>query len=108
MKILPFVFLLCSSLALCSCVTRIHGIPNLDTVCYTSVYRGGQPNHEGWVYLKNAGVTNVIKLNEKSEWGDKEAESLGMTVHYYPISLETVENKMKELKPIVDFRKIAS
>jgi calcineurin-like phosphoesterase family protein len=28
--------------------------------------------------------------------------------NYYPISLETVENKMKELKPIVDFRKIAS
>jgi len=28
--------------------------------------------------------------------------------NYFPISLDTVESKMKELKPIVDFRKTAS
>jgi protein tyrosine/serine phosphatase len=72
---------------LCSCVALngAHGIPNFDRV-EAEVYRGGQPTHEGWLYLQSLGVTNVVKLNRESEGSDREAEALGMTVHRFPIS----------------------
>jgi hypothetical protein len=75
--------------ALCSCTSlnRTHGIPNFDRVT-ADVFRGGQPTHEGWLYLQSLGVTNVVKLNRESEGSDAEAETLGMTVHRFPISYQ--------------------
>ena len=74
-------FLLCS----CQTVPLDNGIPNFRQVT-NSVYRGGQPNPDGWAYLKSIGVTNVVKLNEESEGSDADAVKLGMTVHRFPIS----------------------
>jgi hypothetical protein len=75
--------------ALCSCASlkETHGVPNFDRV-EAEVYRGGQPTHEGWLYLKSLGVTNVVKLNRESEGSDAEAETLGMTIHRFPISYQ--------------------
>lgn len=56
-----------------------HGIHNLMTV-EPGVYRGGQPDAEGWAYLKTLGVKTVIKLNYEYEGSDQEAVKLGMTV----------------------------
>ena len=75
-------------IACCSCATQsiTHGIPNFDQfdVCNYN-YRGGQPTYDGWVYLQNLGITNVVKLNTEAEGSDAEAKSIGMTVHEYPI-----------------------
>ncbi len=60
--------------------TTTHGIPNF-AVLDDNIYRGGQPTAEGWAYLKSIGVTNVVKLNEKSEAEDK----TDLTVNYFPI-----------------------
>src|ERR1017187_381602 len=72
----------------CSTMLYTNGVPNLSKVDYT-VYRGGQPTKEGWDYLYNVlHITNVVKLNTIEEGSDKYAESLGMKVNYYPISLQ--------------------
>jgi tyrosine-protein phosphatase SIW14 len=59
--------------------TISHGIPNLVTVG-PGIYRGGQPDSEGWAYLKALGVKTVIKLNYEYEGSDQEAADLDMTV----------------------------
>ena len=65
-----------------------HGIPNLHTVA-PGIYRGGQPDNDGWNWLRRQGVTNVVKLNEMDDVPgstDDYAEIIGMQVHYLPIS----------------------
>ena len=88
-KLLSAVAVSCSVLALCSCATApmTHGIPNFAQVDY-NIFRGGQPNATGWVYLKSIGVTNVVKLNDESEGSDRDAAALGMVINYFPISLQ--------------------
>ena len=61
-------------------------IPHLSTVD-TGIYRGGQPDDQGWMQLKKLGVTRVIKLNTCEEGYDVAAEALGMEVVYEPITL---------------------
>jgi hypothetical protein len=75
------------ALSLCSCRTTpvTHGIPNLAQV-EIGVWRGGQPNAEGWQYLATLGVKRDIKLNPVSEGSDNLAVSNGMQVVYLPIS----------------------
>jgi protein tyrosine/serine phosphatase len=82
-----FVLLTCiTSLPACSTLGRqnelsnaTHGIPNFAIVD-PGVFRGGQPNTEGWEYLKSLGVKTVVKLNFESEGSDQEAKDLGMAV----------------------------
>jgi protein tyrosine/serine phosphatase len=76
-------------LGLCSCVTQqiYHGIPNLAQV-EPGVWRGGQPDSEGWRYLKSLGIKRDIKLNTIHEASDAVAISSGMEVIYLPINLE--------------------
>ena len=64
-----------------------HSIPNLFTVeqAAPAVFRGGQPGPVGWQWLCGEGVRTVIKLNTESEGSDAGAESLGMTVHRFPV-----------------------
>lgn len=65
------------------------------------IYRGGQPDAEGWQYLKSLGITNVIKLNTEREGSDALAESLGMKVGQFVITTtqqllgRSVEEKVK-------------
>lgn len=74
------------------------------------VYRGGQPKSQaGWVYLQSIGVSNVVKLNPKSEASDDAARALGMTVNYFPINKphqllvkpdrQSVSNAVAAIKP---------
>lgn len=73
------------SVLACSSVSKTHGIPNLAQV-EPGVWRGGQPNTQGWAWLASQGVTNVIKLNTEGEGSDAGAEALGMTVMRLPIT----------------------
>lgn len=73
---------------LCGCVTSPSGggIPNLAQVS-PGVYRSGQPTTIAqWQQLVSLGVSNVVKLNTEAESTDDLAKSLGMAVHYLPIS----------------------
>jgi hypothetical protein len=91
MKLSILLFTL--TLAVCGCSTHptVHGIPNFAPVDPTNhIYRGAQPaGAEGWTYLKSLGVTNVVKLNLKSEGSDDLAEKLEMRVCYRPITIES-------------------
>lgn len=75
--------LLLIPLLLCSCASpvREHGIPNAAWV-EQGVMRGGQPNAEGWAFLRSLGLTNVIKLNT----GQPDAVHTGMTVLWAPMT----------------------
>lgn len=64
------------------------GVPNLATVDGDSVWRGGQPTEDGWHFLENLGVTNIIKLNTEAEGSDEYAEWAGWTINRFPITLE--------------------
>lgn len=57
MKTINLVFL---AVMLCSCAHD--PLPNFHKVG-PGIYRGGQPSAEGWKTLRNAGVSNVVKLN---------------------------------------------
>ena len=48
----------------------MNNIPNFATVD-TNIYRGGQPDAQGWEYLEELGVTRVAKLNMDSEAKDE-------------------------------------
>ncbi len=64
-----------------------NGIPNFAAVdASKGIYRGGQPDAEGWQYLKSLGVTNVVKLNTENEGSDVMAEALGMKVWTFVIT----------------------
>lgn len=77
------------------------GVPNLATVDGDSVWRGGQPTEDGWHFLENLGVTNVVKLNTEVEGSDEYAEWAGWTIHRFPITLEQqwVGTGLKEIIP---------
>jgi hypothetical protein len=63
-------------------------IPNLRLVSEPAIYRSGQPTTMAqWLYLRDTcGVSNVIKLNERTEAEDR--LPAGMTLYYFPISNE--------------------
>jgi protein tyrosine/serine phosphatase len=62
------------------------GIPNLFAVEQElNLWRGGDPTLNGWLYLKDLGITTVIKLNTASEGSDAQAEVLGVAVFRFPI-----------------------
>lgn len=90
MKLSILLFTLALAVCGCSDHPTVHGIPNFAPVDSTNhIYRGAQPaGAEGWTYLKSLGVTNVVKLNLKSEGSDDFAEKLGMRVCYRPITIE--------------------
>lgn len=92
----PLPLFLC--LLLCGCATPkpMNGIPNLSQVS-TGIWRGGQPTLEGWFWLKQHGVTNVIKLNPEYEASDQPAVALGFNVQAYPI--DTMEMIFGHPKP---------
>ena len=86
-----------------------NGIPNLRLV-EPGVWRSGQPDAAGWVWLRSVGVSNVIKLNTWDEGaGDSTARAIGMTVHEHPISTiqqlvtgpdpEDIATAVSEIKP---------
>jgi tyrosine-protein phosphatase SIW14 len=83
------VWLLLAALGLCGCATHqiSHGIPNLAQV-EAGVWRGGQPDFEGWQYLKSLGIKRDLKLNTIREASDALAISNGMEIIYLPINLE--------------------
>ena len=64
------------------CATRpsVNGVPNFAEV-EAGIYRGGQPNEQGWQFLRSLGVTNVVKLNR--EVADTPAD--GMNVYCIPL-----------------------
>ena len=74
-------------LALCSCAgpKAVHGIPNFAEI-EPGLWRGGQPNAEGWRHLKSLGVHRVVKLNTGGAESDGLASSNGMRVVYLPIT----------------------
>jgi tyrosine-protein phosphatase SIW14 len=61
----------------------VHGIDNFGVVA-PGIYRGGQPNADGWRYLLSLGVTNVVKLNTEEEGNDA---GPNLMVRAFPISL---------------------
>ena len=69
------------------CATRpsVNGVPNFAEV-EAGIYRGGQPNEQGWQFLRSLGVTNVVKLNR--EVADTPAD--GMKVHFIPLPPATI------------------
>ena len=73
-------------IALTGCATAPSHIPSLAVV-EPGIWRGGQPDAEGWKQLKLLGVTNVVKLNLEMEGSDKRAEELGLRVYRVPIGL---------------------
>ena len=68
-------------LAICGCKSApiTHGIPNLALV-EPGVWRGGQPNAEGWAWLKSQGVLYDVKLNTWDEASDMQAITNGIFV----------------------------
>ena len=67
-------------------MTNSPGIPNLFSVEQSqNIWRGGQPSPEGWIWLKEHGVTDVVKLNTEGEGSDALATRMGMKVHPFPI-----------------------
>jgi len=82
-KLIIILFLLCA--CACSSIPTYHGIPNFALVA-EDVYRGGQPDYEGWAYLYRIGVTTVVKLNTEQEGRDIEAEMMGIKVVRIPIT----------------------
>lgn len=75
-------------LALCGCVSprAQHGIPKFAQVS-PNIYRGGQPDAEGWRWLRELSVYEVVKLNSDAEGSDALAAQFGMVVHRMPISV---------------------
>ncbi len=85
--------LICATLVACGggllagCVTRpvVNGVPNFAEVA-AGIYRGGQPNAQGWQFLRTLGVTNIVKLNR--EVADQPAD--GMKVYSIPLPPATI------------------
>ena len=86
-KLVCAAAVVCGSWFLAGCVTRpvVNGVPNFAEV-QTGLYRGGQPNEQGWQFLRSLGVTNVVKLNR--EVADTPAD--GMIVHFIPLPPATI------------------
>lgn len=62
-------------------------IPNLLPVD-SGIWRGGQPDDDGWNYLNTLGIKTVVKLNTDKENSDVAAAALGMELVYCPIDLD--------------------
>jgi hypothetical protein len=73
----------------CASVPIGSDVPNFKAIdAAQAEYRGGQPTTLAqWQHIRSLGVTNVTKLNPKSEGSDDLALQVGMTVHYFPIDL---------------------
>lgn len=86
-KLVNAAVLVCSSWLLAGCATRplVNGIPNFAEIS-PGLYRGGQPNDQGWQFLRSLGVTNIVKLNR--EMADQPAE--GMNVYFIPLPPATI------------------
>src|SRR5688572_6498394 len=50
------------------------------------VYRGGQPNEEGFLYLKDLGIKTIVNLRAEDNESDK-VRDLGMSYFHIPIRL---------------------
>lgn len=114
MKYLPILALAFSVLVGCSTDQPASNIPN-NIVNFAvvnakkAIYRGGQPDTNGFAYLKSIGVSNIVKLNLEPEgpgWKDSDwamaqggvmtegvaqarvTDFTGFTVSYLPITLE--------------------
>jgi protein tyrosine/serine phosphatase len=79
----------------CSPTPATHGVPNLVEVG-SGLLRGGQPSAEGWKWLKEKGVTAVVKLNYESEGSDDEARRLGLRVIVNSIEPAGLDGKSPE------------
>lgn len=78
-------------------------IPNFAIVDQL-IYRGGQPDAEGWVVLKDFGVTRVIKLNEDSEAIDPVLEGMELFKVQIPASQQIItEPDAQYLRDAVGF-----
>ncbi len=86
-KLVCAAAVVCGSWFLAGCVTRpvVNGVPNFAEV-QAGLYRGGQPNEQGWQFLRSLGVTNVVKLNR--EVADTPADR--MIVHFIPLPPATI------------------
>ena len=62
------------------------GIPRLQMVV-EGLYRGGQPEREGFEYLKKSGIKTIVNLRTEN---DEEAivKELGMNYFHIPISIK--------------------
>lgn len=85
-------------LVVAGCATSpiTHGIPNLARV-EDGVWRGGQPNAEGWAWLKQQGIRYDLKLNTESEGSDSQAKENGIQV--IPIPIDWIEQTFGEPDP---------
>ncbi len=83
----------CVSYCFAGCATgpAVNGIPNFSEV-RTGLYRGGQPNEQGWQFLRSIGVTNIVKLNR--EVADAPAE--GMMVQFIPLPPATISEAFRK------------
>ncbi len=86
-KLIWATLVACGSCFLAGCVTRpvVNGVPNFAEVA-AGIYRGGQPNAQGWQFLRALGVTNIVKLNR--EVVDQPAD--GMNVYSIPLPPATI------------------
>jgi len=75
----------------CATLSETNSIPNFRAVNTSlAIYRGGQMNTNGLLYLKSVGVSNIIKLDSTSESKASKVEidaarSMGMHVTYIPM-----------------------
>ena len=86
-KLVCAAVVVCNSWLLVGCASRpvVNGIPNFAMVA-PGIYRGGQPNDQGWQFLRSLGVTNVVKLNR--EVADPPADD--MNVLFIPLPPATI------------------
>jgi protein tyrosine/serine phosphatase len=68
---------------------RIAGVPNSGKI-NDHLYRGAQPRDPGLVELKKLGITTIVDLRgedqQKINWEEKRAESLGIRFVHIPVS----------------------
>lgn len=68
------------------------------------VYRGGQPDAEGWKQIVDLGVTRVIKLNEDSEAIDLVPQGMDLFKVQIPVSQQLItEPNAQYLRDAVGF-----
>lgn len=78
-------------------------IQNFATV-EVGIYRGGQPDAEGWAFLKSIDITQVIKLNEDSEAVDNVPDGMELFEVEIPfIEQLLTEPVMSDLLTAVEF-----
>ena len=84
-------------------IWKVNGIPNFAAV-EPGIYRGGQPDANGWKYLQELGVTQVIKLNEDSEAIDHVPEGMALFKVQIPQGEQIItEPNMQYLEDAIGF-----